>query len=82
MTKVLRSGRLGLTLFGSVLAVALVFGGLALFSSEVSAAPKCICPMVYAPVKCSNGKTYSNLCVANCHHATGCVPVIILPPPI
>ena len=34
----------------------------------------CICPDVYAPVKCSNGVTYSNGCVASCAHATGCVP--------
>jgi hypothetical protein len=33
----------------------------------------CICPDVYAPVKCSNGKTYPNSCVASCNHATGCV---------
>ena len=33
----------------------------------------CICPDVYAPVKCSNGKTYPNACVASCNHATGCV---------
>jgi hypothetical protein len=62
-------------------AVAMVLGVFAL-SAPASAAPGCICPMVYAPVKCSNGKTYSNLCVAKCNHATGCVPVIILPPPV
>jgi len=35
---------------------------------------RCICPDVYAPVTCSNGRTYSNACVAGCNHATGCVP--------
>lgn len=34
----------------------------------------CICPDNYAPVKCSNGVTYSNACRASCAHATGCVP--------
>jgi len=51
-------------------------------SAPAQAAPGCICPMVYSPVKCSNGKTYSNLCVAKCNKATGCVPVIVVPPPI
>jgi hypothetical protein len=43
----------------------------------------CICPKVYAPVTCSNGKTYTNLCAANCNHATGCASVpwyLRLPP--
>lgn len=39
-----------------------------------AAGARCICPLIYAPVKCSNGKTYPNLCTAECHHATGCVP--------
>ena len=60
---------------------AVAFGVIAL-STSTQAAPGCICPMVYAPVKCSNGKTYSNLCVANCNHATGCVPLPGYPPPI
>ena len=34
----------------------------------------CICPDNYAPVRCSNGVTYSNACRASCAHATGCVP--------
>ena len=50
--------------------------------SPVEARGGCVCPMVYSPVVCDNGKTYSNLCVANCAHATGCVPVFIIPPPI
>jgi hypothetical protein len=53
------------------------------YVQESHAAPGgCVCPMVYAPVKCDNGRTYSNLCVANCNKAKNCVPVIILPPPI
>ena len=34
----------------------------------------CICPDVYAPVKCSNGVTYPNACRASCAHAKNCVP--------
>ena len=30
------------------------------------------CPMVYDPVTCSNGVTYSNACVAFVACATGC----------
>jgi hypothetical protein len=65
----------------AVASVAIALGFVAL-SAPASAAGGCICPMIYAPVKCSNGKTYSNGCVASCNHATGCVPVYILPPPI
>lgn len=32
------------------------------------------CPKIYAPVVCDNGKTYVNQCVADRHHASGCVP--------
>lgn len=63
------------------LALAAVVGGFALLT-EVNAAPRCICPQVYSPVICDNGKTYPNLCVANCKHATGCVPIPIIPPPL
>jgi hypothetical protein len=35
---------------------------------------ECLCPDVYAPVICSNGITYSNLCQAGCAGATGCTP--------
>ena len=63
------------------LTVAAVVGTFA-WMSEVKAAPRCICPKVYAPVICDNGKTYPNLCVANCKHAENCVPVPILPPPL
>jgi len=40
----------------------------------LQAAGPCICPDIYAPVQCSNGKVYPNQCVANCRHATNCVP--------
>lgn len=32
-----------------------------------------ICPELYAPVVCSNGKTYVNQCYADRACATGCV---------
>mgnify|MGYP001052829282 FL=1 len=34
------------------------------------------CPAVYAPVICDNGKIYPNLCEADKHHATVCVPYL------
>jgi len=64
-----------LSLRGLVVAlvcVALAAGAFAILS-EVQAAA-CRCPLLYAPVKCSNGKTYPNQCWADCRHATGCVP--------
>ncbi|HEV8337979.1 MAG TPA: hypothetical protein VGR67_16330 [Candidatus Polarisedimenticolia bacterium] len=33
-----------------------------------------ICPQIYAPVICDNGKVYPNQCVADQHHAKHCVP--------
>lgn len=35
----------------------------------------CICPAVYDPVLCPNGRTYSNGCVAACHGQTGCTRI-------
>jgi hypothetical protein len=49
-------------------------------SSSVSYAAKCvpdpnaICPLIYAPVTCNNGVTYSNQCFADAACATGCKP--------
>ncbi len=33
-----------------------------------------LCPMVWAPVTCDDGKTYSNSCIAYVHCAENCVP--------
>jgi hypothetical protein len=60
---------------GSALAITFVAGISALVTPVSASIHGCICPDVYAPVKCSNGVTYSNGCVASCAHATGCVPV-------
>ena len=67
-------------LMGRVVLAATVFGALtlgsvALFSDAQASFGGCICPQIYAPVKCSNGVTYTNGCYASCAHATGCVPV-------
>lgn len=51
---------------------ALVFGVSSLFTE--AEAGRCICPKIYAPVKCDNGKTYSNQCLADCQNAKNCVP--------
>jgi hypothetical protein len=59
---------------GTALAVTFVAGISALATPASAAFKSCICPDIYAPVKCSNGVTYSNGCVASCAHATGCVP--------
>ena len=35
--------------------------------------PHPICPQIFDPVTCDNGKTYSNMCYALADCATGCV---------
>lgn len=67
--------RLGKTIVACGLAAAFALGVSALFF-ETYAAP-CRCPLIYAPVKCSNGKTYPNPCEADCHNAKNCVPLPI-----
>lgn len=60
--------------------LALVLGLFSVLSTVEAKKPgggggPCICPMIYAPVECDNGKVYSNQCVADCHHAQNCVPI-------
>ncbi|NOT01562.1 MAG: hypothetical protein HOP29_13145 [Phycisphaerales bacterium] len=43
------------------------------FPNAASGGPK-LCPEIYAPVICDNGKVYPNLCYANKAHAKNCVP--------
>ena len=62
--------------FSAAVATVLV-GGLSTLFTPVQArfgGGNCICPDVYAPVICSNGRVYSNACRASCAHATGCHP--------
>ena len=59
----------------AAIAAAFVVGISALVTPVSAASKGCICPYIYAPVKCSNGITYTNGCFAGCAHATGCVPV-------
>jgi len=58
----------------AVAAAALAMGVWSELGTTQAASARCICPKIYAPVRCSNGKTYPNLCTAQCQHATGCVP--------
>jgi len=58
--------------------LACVVGGVAAMLAPPAEAARCICPQVYAPVTCDHDKTYPNQCVADCHHATNCVPAGIL----
>ena len=60
-------------LVASALTVAVILGAFSLFTE--ARAGRCICPMIYAPVLCDNGRTYSNSCVAACAGAHNCVPV-------
>lgn len=41
--------------------------------SPETAAPR-VCPEIYAPVTCDNGRTYVNQCYADRAHAKNCVP--------
>jgi hypothetical protein len=36
--------------------------------------PNAICPLIFAPVTCNNGVTYSNQCFADADCAKGCRP--------
>jgi hypothetical protein len=66
----------GRLLVATVVFGALTIGSVSLFTeARASIGGGCICPQIYAPVKCSNGRTYTNGCYASCAHATGCVPV-------
>jgi hypothetical protein len=36
--------------------------------------PDCFCPLIFDPVVCNGGCTYSNPCFARCAGAHGCKP--------
>lgn len=59
------------TLSKLTFAFALALSALAATPSE---AARPLCPDVYDPVICSNGRVYSNSCYASVAGATGCVP--------
>jgi hypothetical protein len=69
----------GYALFVLAIAAAMTATTIYLLPDAEAKPPKppggCFCPMVYAPVLCDNGVTYSNQCVADCHNAHNCVPV-------
>jgi len=69
-----RSTTLWTLVLGIVAASVIGAGMLAVSATPAAAAGGCICPKIYAPVICSNGKIYPNQCVANCQHAKNCVP--------
>jgi hypothetical protein len=58
----------------TAVAATFALGIVALFAPAQAAFGGCLCPDIYAPVRCSNGKTYPNACVAGCNKAKNCVP--------
>lgn len=59
---------LRLSLLLAIVCVVLAAGG------DAVAKGPCICPQIYAPVECANGKTYPNQCVASCRNQHDCTP--------
>jgi len=59
---------------GAAVATVFVVGVTTFVTPAQAVFGNCICPDVYAPVKCSNGVTYPNACRASCAHAKNCVP--------
>ena len=53
---------------------ALIVGALAALASATYAGGPPLCPDIYAPVLCSNGKIYPNQCYADRAKAKNCVP--------
>jgi hypothetical protein len=67
-----RTARIAL---GILVALVIAWGVAVVVDTPVEArGGPCICPQIYAPVQCDNGKTYPNQCVADCRHAKNCVP--------
>lgn len=63
--------KLRLFLLGLVLT-----GGLsgAAYADRCVPDPNAVCPLIFAPVTCNNGVTYSNQCFADAACARGCRP--------
>jgi len=58
---------LGLALAGGM-------GSAASYADQCVPDPNAICPLIYSPVTCNNGVTYSNQCFADAACAKGCRP--------
>jgi hypothetical protein len=56
--------------FSALTLVALAGGALA--TTTLAGPP--VCPQIWAPVICDNGKVYANQCYADKAHAKNCVP--------
>jgi hypothetical protein len=56
-----------------VASIAAIAGTVALGGNAVAGGSTC--PKAFAPVTCSNGKTYTSLCVATANRATDCSPI-------
>jgi hypothetical protein len=65
-------GRIGRWTLGTFALTTVVIGAISLTSNAQAGPP--VCPKLWAPVICDNGKTYPNQCYADRAHATGCVP--------
>ena len=66
----------------AVSAVAVVLAGvLSLTTGTAEAGSSCHCSPKQEPVLCSNGQIYSNICLARCAGAQGCVTIPVDPRP-
>jgi hypothetical protein len=57
-----------------LLGLALTVAGSASYADKCVPDPNAICPLIFAPVICNDGVTYSNQCFANAACAKGCRP--------
>lgn len=57
-----------------LLGLALTAIGSASYADKCVPDPNAICPLIFAPVTCNNGVTYSNQCFADADCAKGCHP--------
>ncbi len=67
-------------IFAAAAMVGILLGGPAFDKATIGNSPEpsitaeTVCPKLYGPVICDDGKIYINMCWAEKHHATGCVP--------
>lgn len=67
-----KTSTIGRWMLGTAIGVTAAFAVTALTTPALAGPPAC--PLLYAPVKCDNGKIYMNQCFADRAHAKGCVP--------